>query len=571
MSSQNATWLAIFLPRLATDRLISAGRTAEDKPLAVYAKAANAFVLTGVSARASALGLKLAMSLADARAIYPGLETVEAEPHEDARLLDAIAAWCERFTPVVAVDAPDGLFLDISGCGHLFGGDETLRDEIVTRLEAQGFDARAALGATPAAAWALARFGGYKPSPPLRGRGQSEGGRASESARSAIAVSPDRLPPPAPSPQGQGGMESLLSPLPIEALRLEQESAALLRRLGLKTIGQLFDAPRSAFTARAGIAAMRRLDQALGRAPEALSPRRPAPPVFTLRRFLEPLFNVETMLIATETLCEDIVAKLDRRGVGARRCALHLFGVDRRDREIEIGLSRPERNAKALLRLFREKLNIAAENLDAEFGIEAMRLDIVQCERMENAPRALVAGEDAHANAERIAAIADVLAARLGPKRVLRAKLNEAHAPEQAGGWGSGLPLPLAGRGQRVEGDPIRPAPERLHARPHSALSPARGEGGLRRPLTFFSRQQPIDAIAAVPDGPPIRFRWRRVLREVARAEGPERIAGDWLKNEPTRDFYRVEDTLGRRYWLYREGLYGDAAPPRWFVAGLMA
>ena len=154
-----ATWLAIVLPRLKTDRLIRSGQAPEGRPLAVYAKEANAFLLTGVDARASALGLKLAMSLADARAIHPALATVEAEPDEDARALDNIAAWCERFTPVVVIDPPDGLFLGISGCAHLFGGEAALRNQIVTRLTAQGFAARAALGPTPGAAWALARYG----------------------------------------------------------------------------------------------------------------------------------------------------------------------------------------------------------------------------------------------------------------------------------------------------------------------------------------------------------------------------------------------------------------------------
>ncbi|MGE0741040.1 MAG: DNA polymerase Y family protein [Hyphomonadaceae bacterium] len=499
--SHNATWLALHLPRLATDRLIRAGRAPEGKPLAVYAKDANAFLLTGVDARASALGLRLAMSLADARAIQPNLAVVEAEPEEDARTLDHIAAWCERFTPVVVIDAPDGLFLDITGCGHLFGDEAGLRDQIVTRLAAQGFAARAALAPTPGAAWAQARYGASQP----------------------------------------------LEGLPIEALRLDAEAASLLRRLGMKSIGQLIAAPRSSFTARAGERAMRRLDQALGRAPEALTPRRPAPPVFALRRFLEPLFSVDTILIATETLCADVVAKLDRHGAGARRAHLHLFGVDGRDRVIEVGVSRAEREVKPLLRLFREKLSLAAENLDAEFGIEAARLDIVQMERIEGAARTLVAADESDASAEKIASLVDVLSARLGAARVLRPKLNETHAPEKAGAWRPALASSAKGKaaGQR--------------------------DGVMRRPLTLFSTPQPIEAIATVPDGPPLRFRWRRVLREVTRAEGPERISGDWMGGGATRDYYRVEDKDGRRYWLYREGLYGETQAPRWFVHGLFA
>ena len=560
-------------------------------------------MLTGVDARASALGLKLAMSLADARAMQPGLEAVEAEPEEDARALDNIAAWCERFTPIVVVDAPDGLFLDITGCAHLFGGEEALRDQIVTRLHAQGFASRAAMAPTPGAAWALARYA-RNPTLSLAERvaaqrpGEGRSNTQAPDRRNAPhppASSPPRdrnaIPlildsPAAQRPVGGGGDALLLetlAPLPIEALRLEEPAAALLRRLGLKTIGQLLSAPRSSFTARAGENAMLRLDQALGRTPEALRPRRPAPPVFALRRFLEPLFSVDTILIATEQLCTDAIEKLDRRGAGARRAALHLFGVDGRDRVIEIGVSRPEREVKPLLRLFREKLNIAAENLDAEFGIEAARLDIVQLQRIDGAERTLVAVEEAEASAEQIASLVDMLSARLGPKRVLRPKLVEVHAPEKAGAWNAALTSPLppcgggageGGRRKRADvGVSERPSPRSLRDRPSpqgGGLAPR--DGVMRRPLTLFSRPQPIETLATVPDGPPIRFRWRRVLREVARAEGPERISGDWLGGLPTRDYYRVEDKQGRRYWLYREGFYGESEEtPRWFVHGLFA
>lgn len=478
-------------------------------------------MLTGVDARASQLGLKLAMSLADARAIYADLAVAEAEPEEDARTLDHIAAWCERFTPIVAIDAPDGLFLDITGCGHLFGDEAALRDQIVARLAAQGFAARAAIAPTPGAVWALARY-----------------------SREMLA---------------SDDLVQSLAPLPVEALRLEETSAALLRRLGLKSIGQIIAAPRMSFAARAGERALLRLDQALGRAPEALTPRRPPPPVFALRRFLEPLFSVDTLLEATQTLCTDVIAKLDVRGAGARRLHLHLFGVDGRDRVIEVGVSRPERSLNPLMRLFREKLNRAAEHLDAEFGIEAARLDVTQLDRIEGAARALVVAEQTHASAESIAAIVDVLSARLGPKRVLRGKLNDTHAPEKAGGWSAALTFSMGELSRAASRSPL----------------PSRGsvprDGVMRRPLTLFARAQPIEAIATVPDGPPIRFRWRRMLREVARAEGPERISGDWVGGGATRDYYRVEDKEGRRYWLYREGLYGEDEAPRWFVHGLFA
>src|SRR5690606_19096980 len=300
--------------------------------------------------------------LADARAMQPKLEAVEAEPEEDARAPDNIAAWCERFTPVAVVDPPEGLFLDISGCAHLFGGEEKLRAEIVTRLQAQGFGARAAIAPTPGAAWAFARY-------------------------RTIAERVDA------KRRGEEDWQAELAALPVEALRLDPNAAALLRRLGLKTIGQILDAPRSSFTARAGENAMLRLDQALGRAREALTPRRPAPPVFALRRFLEPIFTADAVLQVAQDLCGDAIEKLDVRGAGVLRAELVLFGVDGRDRVIGVNVSKPLREVKPLMRLFREKLNVVGESLDAQFGFEAARLDVVRLAEFDARTQTLVSVE----------------------------------------------------------------------------------------------------------------------------------------------------------------------------------
>lgn len=510
MSALSESWLSIWLPRLATDRLIRSGGAPEAQPVATYAKIANAFELTCVDRRAAQLGLSTGMALADARAMQPSLFVREDDPAANAKTLDAAAAWCERFTPVVVIDAPDGLLLNVTGCAHLFGGEAALHAEVLSRLKGQGFTARCALARTPGAAWAMARYAK-----------QTHGG--------------DPL--------------ADLAPLTVKALRLEPDSVALLKRLGLKTIGQLHAAPRTSLAARAGERALLRLDQALGRASEALSPRRPPPPVFALRRFLEPLFTTDAILEAAGALAADIVKKLDRRGAGVRRAALHLYGVDGRDRVLEIGLSRPEREAKAIVRLYRERLNVTPESIDAEFGIEAARLDALQIELIDPTAQTLVAESEDIIGAEKIAALIDVLSARLGAARVLRPRFRSAHAPERASGWGAAL--------REAERNTPAPAPSE--------------DGVLRRPFRLFARAQPIEAIATVPDGPPVRFRWRRVMREVARAEGPERIAPNWMSGERTRDYYRIEDTRGRRYWLYREGLYGEAEAPRWFVHGLFA
>ena len=502
--------MALWLPRLPTDRLKrTAAAPSDDRPLALYAKARNAFALTAVDAAACKAGLHEGMALADARAMRPDARILEADAEADIALLDSIASWSERFSPIIVVDTPDGLFLDITGCAHLFGGEVALLHEIVRRLGEQGFSARAAIAPTPGAAWALARFS------------------------KTLIVEPDAL-------------AQKLAPLPIAALRLTTDAAALLKRLGLDRIGQIADAPRAPFTARAGQHAMLRLDQMFGRAREVLSPRRPPPPMFALRRMAEPILMLDAIVTVTEALCADLCAQLNEAGAGVRLLRLHLFGLDHKTRTVELGLSHAERTPTTLLRLLRERLAPAAENFDAEFGFEALRLDAAEIAPiiMRAIDLAHEAGRDHQAEARLI----DVLSVRLGAERIGRLALRETHAPER-----HTILVPL-----------------------HSpqAETPLPPEDGVpRRPLTLFTHAQPIEALAETPDGPPMRFRWRRVLHEVIRAEGPERIASNWLRapNARTRDYYRVEDKEGRRFWVYRDGQFGEEAPPRWYLHGLFA
>ncbi len=492
--------MAAFFPFLPTDRLRRLGLWPAEAPLAVYARTGGAFTLTAVDVEALAKGLHPGMALADAGALCPGLIAREAEPEADARLLDRIAAWADRFTPFVAIDRPDGLFLDITGAAHLFGGEAMMSRAVKAGPGAQGFAVKVAIAPTPGAAWALARYGGA-------------------------------------GPVDDEGLAAALAPLPVEALRLNDASAALLRRFGLKRIGQVMAAPRAPFAARAGQHAMARLDQALGRAREALIPRRAAPPVYAMRRLLEPVVSLDAVLTVTQTLCGDLAAALEKRAAGARLLRLALFGVDGRAREGALGLTQPERSAPAMLRLLRERLNGAAENFNAEFGFDAARLDAMEIAPI--APRVLdlAAGTDRDAQAQ--ARLIDRIAARLGPRAIAAMTVCDTHAPEQA------------------DGNAIPAAPPK--------------DSVMRRPITLFPYAQPIEVMASVPDGPPIRFRWRRVARPIVRAEGPERIAPAWLAapDAPARDYYRIEDDKARCYWVYREGLYGENASPRWFLHGL--
>lgn len=462
-----------------------------------------------MDAQAEAGGLCVGMALADARAMSPHAQMLEADEAADAALLDHIAAWCEQFSPCVVLDAPNGVFLDIAGCAHLFGGEAALLDAALQRLKAQGFCVRGAIAPNPGAAWALARFG-----------------------QSPIV--------------NREALSQALAGLPIAALRLTPESETLLKRLGLQRIGQVAEAPRAPFAARAGQHAMRRLDCVMGRAREALSPHRPPPPVFTLRRLLEPIVTLDAILTVVADLCGDLCARLDETGDGVRLLRLHLFGLDRKTRSVELGLSHPERAPATLLRLWRERLAMAAENFDADGGFEAIRLDAIEIEQivLRHANLAPQASRDRQAEARLI----DALSTRLGAQSVGCLMPYEVHAPERAAAWAPAFSVCVV---------PAAPPQDSV----------------MRRPLTLFARAQPVEVLAETPDGPPLRFRWRRVLHDVARAEGPERIAPNWLRapRARARDYYRVEDREGRRFWLYREGFYGEGEPPRWFVHGLFA
>ncbi len=469
--------------------------------------------LAAVNAAAEARRLKLGMAVADARALYPGLRLEEHDPATDAATLATIADWCSRFTPLAALDAPDGVMLDVTGAASLFGGEAKLLDEIEARLNAQGFHARAALAPGPALAHALARF-------------------------SKLRLVPPRL--------AAGEIEALAAPLPVAALELEEPGATRLARAGLARIGDLLARPRAPLAARLGPAAMTRLDALLCRRREPIVPRFPAPSHIAERRFPDGLTRLSDIEATLRLLCADLCPLLEKSGLGARRLEAAFYRVDGAVKRLTAGTSRPLRDPARLFGLLRERLGrLAEEGLDTGYGFDVLRLAAVSTERLHDEQRGL--DEAAAGKAEALADVVDQLGARLGQNRVLRLDLLERHTPECA----------------------VRAAP---------AASPAPKPCGekfapLARPLRLFERPEPIEAIALAPDGPPLRFRWRRALHETAAFEGPERIAAPWWQapqNLLARDYFQVVDSEGRRFWLYREGVPGeDEVHARWFLHGL--
>jgi protein ImuB len=507
-------FLCLVLPHLPTDRIWRQRRgrswrsaAPPEAPLAVAAKARNALRLSAVDETAERLGLACGMALADARAMIPALDVVEADEAADRALLAALADWAECATPLVAIASPQSLVLDITGCAHLFGGEAKLRDSLVARLAAQGFDTRAAVADTAGAAAAAANFGG-------------------------------------PALIASGETAAALAPLPLAALRIEDGIVAALERVGLKRIGQIVGTPRAPLAARFGALLLRRLDQALGDEEEAISPRRPVPALMAERRFAEPILQMDDIAATLASLAGRLALSLEARGQGARAFELALFRVDGAVIRIAVGTSRPLRAPKLVLDLFREKFAQFGDGLDAGFGFDMMRLSVPATAPADAAQIDLSGEAEGRADLDQLV---DRIGARLGPERIGRLTAAESHIPERALRFAAATDM---------EDD----------------VPPSAGEA-LDRPLRLLERPEPVEATAAVPDGPPAHFRWRRAQYRVARAEGPERIAGEWWRESvPTRDYFRVEDAEGHRFWLYREGLYGrETATPRWFMHGIFA
>ncbi len=499
--------------RLSTDRIARQRRAPDPRPLVVTGKRGNIERLTAVDAAAAELGLTPGLALAEARARYPDLAVVAEHPADDRRLLDGIADWCQRYTPLLAVDPPDGLLLDIAGCAHLYGGEESLLGDLLARMAGFGFAMRAAVASTIGAAFAIARFG----------------------PAGIVAPGEERI---------------ALTPLPIAALRLPEETIAALRRVGLKRIGDILDLPRAPLAARFGEDVLRQLARALGAEREPLNPLMPVAAYVAEQPFAEPIAREDDVLHVIERLAARLKPMLERRGEGARRIELVLFRTDGAVRRIAIATSRPVREPPDIRALYVERLASLAETLDPGFGFDLARLSVITAEPCS--PEQIGLGERVEdADLDRLI---DRLSARLGTHRVKRLIANDSHIPELAA---AAVPA------QAAPADAGWAAFRRF--RTQVELSP--------RPLRLLAKPEPIDAIATIPDGPPVRFRWRRALHEVIAADGPERIEGAWWSEEsgPARDYFRVEDKAGHRFWVFRAGLYHSTAQPQWFLHGAFA
>ena len=454
-------------------------------PFALILRQGNSEIIQCLNAAAEIRGLCAGQRLADARSFCPSLITAPATP--TTPFLRSLRRWAERFCPWVGLDGEDGLILDITGSAHLFGGEAGLRAQISAGLTRAGLSHQLAAASTKGAAWALAHF------------------------------APD-------APQ-----EALLS-LPVAALRLPPETALGLQRLGLRRISDLASAPRAPLARRFGPTLLLRLDQALGAAPEPVSPEA-APAHFATRMTLpEPIGLVSDVMAATERLLTPLCAKLLAHEQGARRLTLTLRRVDQASQAVELRLAAPLRDPARILPLFARGI----ETVEAGFGIDQMRLEATLVEPL--APEQLGQNRDAP---ERLTDLITRIGTRIGLDNIQRFLPAESPIPER-----SFLIAPAAY--STAQSGFVAPRP---------------------RPIRIFAPEP----IWGESPQPPERFRWRGMRLTLGRATGPERIAREWWLPDPNwasglRDYWKVDTREGRRLWLFY-----TPQNPSWFVQGEFA
>lgn len=500
---------SLCLPNLSVDRLrrIDAKSGApHDLPLILVQRLGQLMAIASACPKAKALGLHTGMALAAARGLVPDLDIRDSEPEADAAFLARLGLFAaRRWTPRAALSGPDGLWLDLTGVAHLFGGEQAMCLRILRFCRRMGFAARIAIAGTAGAAHALARYG----------------------------ADPIILCPP-------GREADTLAPLPLAALRVDDEILSAARRLGIDRIGELIAMPRGPLNRRFGQNLLTRLDQALGWKGEPFEPIIPEEAPRATLRFAEPIATAEAIDQVLTDLMHILVARLESEGLAVRFVRLGCERVDGEEQQLGIGTARATRDASHLLRLLRMKI----EQIDPGFGIEKMQLIASRCEPLGAMPiESELAGSKPDPD---LAPLIDRLAGRLGGRCIFQNSAIESDVPER-----SVRRVPPLGR---IEEWPLRWA----------------------RPVRLLSPPEPVEKVMAeLPDQPPVRFSWRGRIHRVRRADGPERIYGEWWKRngeaEAVRDYFQVEDEAGARFWLYRrgDGVDGRTGDLTWYLHGL--
>ena len=545
--------LSLWFPRMGAERLLRQARVTEEQPFAVVQDTGKTQVISSLSVSAEGWGLSHGQPLRDALAMYPDLITRLQNRQLEVRFLVSLRRWASKFSPWVAEEIPNALVIDLTGCAHLFGGELGVIHQVELDCLNLGLSVHIGMADTRGAAWALARYVGQ----PL---GLSRTGDAIDQEAPATRSRAGKRrnwerggqPPRLQSSQGgfariaaPGFTQQALAPLPVAALRLEDHVITSLNRLGLRRVENLMDQPRAAIARRFGKGTIYRMDQALGVAPEPISPAKQSLHLACRLTLPEPIGLIEDMLAALDKLLPRLAASLTAKGRGVRRLRLEAYRTDQTMQSVEVGLARPS----ADMALIRQLLIIKLEDIKVEFGIDVLRVVAAQTEPIyaHQHKGKIKAGPAVAARLSQNTELDDLigkLGARIGLEAITRLHPGESHIPEKAS-------QVLAAAWSMPQMD----WPIVLRA----------------RPLIYF---QPEPIVAAEVPKVPLHFKWRGQSHELQSAQGPERIAPEWWLAERawrsgTRDYWRVVTKSGDRLWLYFA--HGGAISGGWFCHGRFA
>ncbi|MBI3221242.1 MAG: DNA polymerase Y family protein [Bacteroidetes bacterium] len=493
-------FVSIWFRHLKTDWFSIRQPHLKNLPFVLRTPSHGRMIITAANAVAVMRGISCGVVLADARAIFPELEVQDDKPDLVNKLLTRLAEWCIRFTPIAAIDPPDGIVLDVSGCSHLWGGDTFYLEEIARKLNARGYDIKLAMADTIGAAWGVARFG-----------------------KESLVAS---------------GMHSeALMSLPPESLRIEFETVMRLHKLGLRQVRQFISMPRSSLRRRFGEHLLHQIDKAFGHEMELMQPVQPIEPYQERLPCLEPIVTLTGIEMALKQLLETLCHRLQQEQKGLRSAMFKGYRVDGKVEQISIGTNRPTHHVKHLYKLLEGKLSL----IEPAMGIELFVLEAQKVEDHFSEQTKVWEGSGGLEDI-RVSELLDRLATKTGMQSIHRYAPDEHYWPER-----SYKQIAL----------------EEKLAIPWRTDKP--------RPLQLLSKPECIEVTAPIPDYPPMLFRYKGKLHTIAKADGPERIEQEWwLQQGQHRDYYRVEDVEGNRYWLFRLGHYHDETY-QWFIHGFFA
>lgn len=513
--------------------------------------------ITATNQAAQRAGVHPGMTHTDARALVPNLVTRPADPLADARALRTLALWAQRYSPWTRPDTTNAIAIDVTGCAHLFGGELALARDLRQRLHRAHIVARIGVADTMGAARALARFGHTVSRPPNRDH-------LSHHATDITIAHPG------------AGLEAVTH-LPVEALGAPAETTRLLNRVGLDTVGRVARIPRKALMARlaslpGGDVTLAQLDDVTGRIDIPFAPLVP-PPIYQARmHFPEPAICADGLAAQLPALLETVCTQLRRDDRLARRLVVHICRADGGVSRVRVSTARPTCDADHWQRLLRERW----ERLDPGLGVDAMLVHaraVTTRDTVDRAARPALVAPPADGNAAlaQTLRLADRLAARFGEDAVQVQVPNASWIPERAEHM---VALVDAPRHHHMFLPP-NTAPTKPSHQTEQTAHETRAETGIgtgpnqpARPIRLFCPPEPARVIAALPDGPPAHVTWRNVRHKIVRADGPERITPEWWRDigaarpADARDYYRVETKEGKRFWVFREGLYDTTPQP---------